>query len=103
MQKIIFFDIDGTIWDNRMNIPESTVWTIKKLKEKGYKTFICSGRGRANIRSPKLLSLGFDGIIAACGNHIEMDGKVLSKETYKYDQENAKKDEKFLKKLRGEE
>lgn len=32
----------------------------------------------------------------------EMDGKVLSKETYKYDQENAKKDEKFLKKLRGE-
>lgn len=32
----------------------------------------------------------------------EMDGKTLSKETYKYDQENAKKDEKFLKKLRGE-
>ena len=32
----------------------------------------------------------------------EMDGKVLSKETYKYDQENAKKDEKFLKKLRGD-
>lgn len=32
----------------------------------------------------------------------EMDGKVLSKGTYKYDQENAKKDEKFLKKLRGE-
>lgn len=32
----------------------------------------------------------------------EMDGKVLSKETYKYDQENVKKDEKFLKKLRGD-
>lgn len=32
----------------------------------------------------------------------EMDGKTLSKETYKYDRENAKKDEKFLKKLRGE-
>ena len=32
----------------------------------------------------------------------EMNGKVLSKETYKYDQENAKKDEKFLKKLRGD-
>ena len=43
MKKLLFFDIDGTIWDNRMNIPESTVWTIKKLKEKGYKTFICSG------------------------------------------------------------
>lgn len=32
----------------------------------------------------------------------EMNGKTLSKETYKYDQENAKKDEKFLKKLRGD-
>ena len=32
----------------------------------------------------------------------EKYGKTLSKETYKYDQENAKKDEKFLKKLRGE-
>lgn len=32
----------------------------------------------------------------------EMDGKTLSKETYKYDQENAKKEEKFLKKLRGD-
>ena len=32
----------------------------------------------------------------------EMDGKTLSKETYKYEQENAKKDEKFLKKLRGD-
>lgn len=77
MQKIIFFDIDGTIWDNNMQIPDSTIETIHKLKENGHKTFLCSGRGRANIRSKKLLSIGFDGIIAACGNHIEMDGKIL--------------------------
>lgn len=32
----------------------------------------------------------------------EMDGKEISKATYKYDQENTKKDEKFLKKLRGD-
>ena len=32
----------------------------------------------------------------------ELDGKVVSKATYKYDQENTKRDEKFLKKLRGE-
>ena len=29
------------------------------------------------MRSEKLLNMGFDGIIAACGNYIEMDGKVI--------------------------
>lgn len=77
MPKIVFFDIDGTIWDNRMEIPRSTVETIQQLRENGHKTFICSGRGRANIRSEKLLNLGFDGIIASCGNHIEMDGEII--------------------------
>lgn len=77
MPKIVFFDIDGTIWDEKMEIPHSTVETIQQLKDKGHKTFICSGRGRANIRSKKLLSLGFDGIIASCGNHIEMDGEII--------------------------
>ncbi len=32
----------------------------------------------------------------------EMDGKVISKATYKYDQENTQSDEKLLKRLRGE-
>lgn len=77
MSKLIFFDIDGTLWDERMQIPESTKETIRLLKEKGHKTFICSGRARSNITDEALLSLGFDGILAACGNHIEMDGKML--------------------------
>ena len=31
MKKAVFFDIDGTLWDFKMNIPESTK---KALKEK---------------------------------------------------------------------
>ena len=77
MSKLIFFDIDGTLWDDKMQIPQSTKDAIAKLKEKGHKTFLCSGRARGNIRSKELLSLGFDGMIAACGNHIEMDGEIL--------------------------
>lgn len=75
--KYVFFDIDGTLWDDNMEIPQSTVETIQKLKENGHKAFLCSGRARSNITSPKLLSLGFSGILAACGNHIEMDGEVI--------------------------
>lgn len=77
MSKLIFFDIDGTLWDEKMQIPDSTKLAIAKLKENGHKTFLCSGRARGNIRSKELMDLGFDGVIAACGNHIEMDGKIL--------------------------
>lgn len=88
MSKLVFFDIDGTIWDDHMEIPQSTIDTIAKLKENGHKTFLCSGRARGNICSKKMMDLGFDGIIAACGNHVEMDGeiiyeKLLSEETVK--------------------
>ena len=77
MQKIVFFDIDGTIWDDDMNIPDSTVAAIRALRANGHKAFLCSGRSRGNIRAEKLFDIGFDGVIAACGNHVEMDGKVL--------------------------
>jgi hypothetical protein len=75
--KLIFFDIDGTIWDDHMRIPDSTVSALKQLQQNGHKIFLSSGRARGNICSQKLLDIGFDGIVAACGNHIEMDGKIL--------------------------
>ena len=37
----IFFDIDGTLWDEKMQIPESTIPTIKQLQKNGHKTFLC--------------------------------------------------------------
>lgn len=77
MPGLIFFDIDGTLWDEHMRIPDSTRLAIGQLRENGHKCFLCSGRARGNIRSQELLSLGFDGIIAACGNYVEMDGTVL--------------------------
>ena len=77
MPKIVFFDIDGTIWDWDTNIPESTITAIRCLRANGHKAFLCSGRSRGNIRSQKLFDIGFDGVIAACGNHVEMDGKIL--------------------------
>lgn len=75
--KIVFFDIDGTLWDDKMIIPDSTRTAINLLKANGHKVFICSGRSRSNINSPELLGLGFDGIVAACGNHVEYHDEVI--------------------------
>lgn len=74
---IVFFDIDGTLWDGQRNIPESTITAIRKLRNNGHKAFICSGRARANINDERLFDIGFDGVIAACGNHVEYEGQVV--------------------------
>ena len=57
MKKAVFFDIDGTLWDFKMNIPESTKKALKELRKNGYYAFLCSGRSRLNIKSPKYLHL----------------------------------------------
>lgn len=71
MKKAVFFDIDGTLWDEKMQIPKSAGTAIRKLRENGHYAFICSGRSRSNIRSKHLLDIGFDGVIASCGTHID--------------------------------
>lgn len=78
MKHAVFFDIDGTLWDEHMRVPESTVSAIRKLRENGDYAFICSGRSRAAIRAKELLEdIGFDGIIGGCGTYIEYRGKVI--------------------------
>ena len=76
-RKIIFFDLDNTLWDHNMQIPASAAEAIRRLSANGHLTFICTGRARSNLRSEELMALPFDGIMAACGNHIEMHGEIL--------------------------
>lgn len=77
MKNAVFFDIDGTLWNEHTQIPESAITAIRALREKGDYAFICSGRSRANIRNRDLLGIGFDGVVAACGAHIEYKDELL--------------------------
>ena len=38
-----------------MQIPESTIPTLKKLQANGHKIFLCSGRSRASIQAKELM------------------------------------------------
>ena len=77
MTKYVFFDIDGTLWGEDAKIPESTKLAIKKLQENGHKAFICTGRAKGNVCDRQFDEIGFDGVIASCGNHVEMNGEIL--------------------------
>lgn len=77
MKNAVFFDIDGTLWNEHMQIPQSAITAIQALRKNGNYAFICSGRSRANICNRELLGIGFDGVVAACGAHIEYNGKLI--------------------------
>lgn len=89
MKKAVFFDIDGTLWNDRCEILPSTAEAVRKVRENGHLAFICSGRSRSCIRNQSLLEIGFDGIIASCGTHIDFHKEtvfeeLLSKETVEH-------------------
>lgn len=81
MKKAVFFDIDGTLWDRYMVIPDSTREAIQILRKNNVYTFICSGRTLAFIQNPKLLELGFDGILAGCGTYVSFKDQEILCET----------------------
>jgi len=65
--KAVFFDIDGTLLSFKTHaIPQSTLNAIQKLKEKGIKIVVATGRSFNQIS--QLDHLHFDGYITFNGN-----------------------------------
>lgn len=76
-RKLLFFDIDGTLWDRHNHIPKSTREAFELLRKNGHYTFINSGRSRGFIFNPDLFSLGFDGVVSACGTRVDFHDDVI--------------------------
>lgn len=75
--KLLFFDVDDTLLDEKTGIiPESCFEAIKKAKEKGHLCFINTGRPYPSI-SDYIRTLGMDGYVCGCGSYIEYQGKTL--------------------------
>lgn len=75
---MIFFDIDGTLWDEKHIIPDSTLEAMSLLKKNGHKRLICSGRSKSFIQNDSLLQMDFDGFITGCGTLVEYEEKKVA-------------------------
>lgn len=74
---VVFFDIDGTLVDNKSQIiPESTVRAVEKLVDNGHIPVVNTGRPYGHI-DPRIRAMAFQGWVCACGMDVRMDGKQL--------------------------
>jgi Cof subfamily protein (haloacid dehalogenase superfamily) len=75
-KKIVFFDIDGTIYDSENGVSDSTKTAIQQLLHKGHIPIICTGRTRSMVPE-YLMDIGFPGIVAGAGTYIEYAGELV--------------------------
>lgn len=75
-KKVIFLDVDGTLVNDNGIIPESAQIAVKEARKNGHLVFLCTGRSKAELFD-HIMDIGFDGIIAAAGGYIEVNGEVV--------------------------
>lgn len=80
--KLIFIDIDGTLFDHKKDdIPESAKEAILNAKSKGHKIFLSTGRPYADI-DKEILDFPLDGMIVSCGAVVYVENKPIYCKTY---------------------
>lgn len=79
MNKIVFLDIDGTLFCDGIGIPDSALRAVGQLMENGCKVVLCTGRAFGMVPE-SYMELGFHGMIAAAGAHVICEGKELCNE-----------------------
>ncbi|TCP30530.1 hypothetical protein EV207_10559 [Scopulibacillus darangshiensis] len=77
-QKIVFFDIDGTLLDHEKQIPDSTRQAIKHLQENGVITAIATGRAPFMFEEIRK-ELNINTFVSFNGQYVVHDNNVVFK------------------------
>ncbi len=76
MRKIVFFDIDGTLLDEKKQLPDKTRESIKKLRESGVYVAIATGRAPfmfENLRK----ELGINSYVSLNGQYVVFENEIV--------------------------
>ncbi len=76
MKKILFLDIDNTLYSGKSGIvPESAMRAVNEARANGHPVFLCTGRSKAE--ASRYLAFPVDGFIFSSGTLITVGGKTV--------------------------
>ncbi len=78
---LLFFDIDGTIFDDEHRLPDSVLPAMQAAHRNGHRLIINTGRTLCNM-DHRLDSFPLDGWIMGCGTRIVYHGETLQAMEY---------------------
>ena len=85
---LLFFDIDGTLFDDERRMPASVRPALEQARRNGHSLFVNTGRTLCNM-DRRLDGFPFDGWIMGCGTRILLRGKTL--QAMEYDPDSSLK------------
>ncbi|UOE96491.1 Cof-type HAD-IIB family hydrolase [Alkalihalobacillus sp. LMS39] len=75
-KKIVFFDIDGTLYNDQKEIPKTTVQAIEKLKSNGVDVVIATGRAPFMFEELRN-QLNVSSFVSINGSYVVFNGEVV--------------------------
>jgi Cof subfamily protein (haloacid dehalogenase superfamily) len=76
----VFLDVDGT-YALRGEVPAAHASAVRAARAAGHAVLLCTGRSKAMLPA-RILAAGFDGLVAAAGGYVEIDGEVLADQRF---------------------
>ncbi|MBQ4343751.1 MAG: HAD family phosphatase [Erysipelotrichaceae bacterium] len=79
MIQAAFFDVDGTVFDNKRKcVPKSTLCALAQLKQRGVKLFLCTNRSLDEAQAlPFELMQLMDGAVLLAGSLLYADEQLI--------------------------
>lgn len=79
-EKVLFFDIDGTLVNFDTTIPVSTITALRLARENGHKLILCTGRSLGQLQGA-IKELSFDGGVLAAGAYVRYQNQIIDATT----------------------
>lgn len=79
-EKVLFFDIDGTLVNYDTTIPASTITALRLARENGHKLILCTGRSLGQLQG-SIKELAFDGGVLAAGAYVRYQNTIIEQTT----------------------
>ncbi|MTV83040.1 Cof-type HAD-IIB family hydrolase [Secundilactobacillus folii] len=76
---IVFFDLDGTLFDDQKNVLPSSIEAIKQMSQHNILSVVSTGRNIFEVQYV-LDETGIDSIVSANGSYVQYKGKKLHQE-----------------------